>query len=275
MSSNVAMKKSEDLAIWNYQLLSQLSHKVRYGSQIINEDFCESLERVIDLHPWENVYVVQRKKLFQFNSLREWIETDPPEGCGANVEAIRALLQRPEWNLLREKFEAALNPSRQGGNQDSETGKFVETNRLRHHVANGDDSEGRDAERKSVERNRAVVRTPDFVQGLYKDGLINKVEASLLGAKKPDTDKQQRIEKAVERLQAIVEANPEPTQEIEKDSIRKQVTQAVREEMGVINKSIAIAQTEMCYVFWGILQSAPVFYHLPPKNRHIIKRGCR
>jgi len=89
------------------------------------------------------------------------------------------LLQRPEWNLLREKFEAALNPSRQGLHQDCETGRFIEAHRSRNNCGNGEGS----APERTVEFNRAVIRTPELVQSLYQQGLINKVEASLLGAR--------------------------------------------------------------------------------------------
>ena len=147
-------------------------------------------------------------------------------------------MHRPEWNLLREKFEAALNPSRQGANQDSATGKFAEINRSPHYEGNGEE-----CSHNTLERNRAVIRTPELVQDLYRGGLINKVEASLLGAKHPDPEKQQRIEKTVQRLQSIVEASPTPTLKAEKNAVKKQINQAVREEMGVVTKSIAIAAT--------------------------------
>jgi hypothetical protein len=49
------------------------------------------IKRVIEEDLWREHYVYQTKEIARFNTFREFVETPPPEGLGANLKTIHKL----------------------------------------------------------------------------------------------------------------------------------------------------------------------------------------
>jgi len=227
----------DDSAIHNYELCSLLSYKVRHGSQIINEDFYRTLEQVIENKSWENLYVAPRQKYYQFSSLKEWIEATPPEGCGATIDTVRVLLQREQWATLKNKFELTLE--RENHDQENTTETPVLSS---DHAPVDIELRSTVDQQLNQDKNNPFRPVSDFICNLREQGLINVKEATMLLTKKIDNDKQQQIDRAVDRIQEILLYNAEIDlhKKIAKRALKKEITQAVREELRLVNKSLVI-----------------------------------
>lgn len=227
----------DDSAIHNYELCSLLSYKVRHGSQIINEDFYHTLEQVIENKSWENLYVGPRQKYYQFSSLKEWIEAMPPEGCGATIDTVRVLLQREQWSTLKNKFELMLKPEKSDQENTTETTVLSSD-----HAPVDIELMSTFDQQLNQEENNPFRPVSDFIYNLREQGLINVKEATMLLTKKIDNEKQQQIHKAVERIQKILVSNTEVDvhKKMVKLALKKEITQAVREELRLVNKSLVI-----------------------------------
>lgn len=226
----------DDSAIHNYELCSLLSYKVRHGSQIINEDFYHTLEQLIENKSWENLYVAPRQKYYQFSSLKEWIEATPPEGCGATIDTVRVLLQREQWATLKNKFELTLKGENLDSNTTTETILLSPDDHVDVEFMSTSDQQ------LNLDKSQYFGGVSDFICNLREQGLINIKEATMLLTKKIDSDKQQQIDRAVDRIQKILVYNTDIDlhKKMAKMALKKEITQAVREELRLVNKSLVI-----------------------------------
>lgn len=114
----------------------------------------------------------------------------------------------------REAGMITVPPARQGERSDLE-----ETSR--HHVGKSSD-----ADQRKNERIRAILRAPEQVQDLYREGLIRQTDAAKLGPRTPTPEQASAIAHARERLTRLDRSVP-PRE------FRRRAGQVVREALGV------------------------------------------
>lgn len=107
-------------------------------------------------------------------------------------------------------------PPQQGERTDMDTS--------RHHVGKSD------GEERKEQRLRAILRAPEIVQTLYREGLVSQTAAALMGPQEPDVEK---AEKVIQARNAIKEL-PRPVADNTRQQreYRKQVDHTIRETMG-------------------------------------------
>lgn len=81
---------------------------------------------------------------------------------------------------------------------------------------------------KRAKRLRAILRAPELIQELYRDGLVSQTAAALMGPASPDEEKAA----AVVRARQDVEALPEPTDDASRRTYRRAVDGTIRRTMG-------------------------------------------
>src|SRR6185369_16836526 len=108
-------------------------------------------------------------------------------------------------------------------------------------VAPGDDKGGRpkkgeetadtvsavsEGDKRKAERLRAILRAPELIQDLYRQGLVSQTTAAMLGPQQPDEAKAAQVVRA----RVAVEEVPEPADESKKEQnrYRKQVDDTIR-----------------------------------------------
>lgn len=107
-------------------------------------------------------------------------------------------------------------------------------------VAPGDDVGGRPTNNSThregsfphakPERLRAILRAPDLIQHLYREGLVSQTTATLMGPKQPDEDKAVRVVQARQAVEAI--ELPDIDNPVERRKYRSHVDQTIRRIMG-------------------------------------------
>ncbi len=143
----------------------------------------------------------------------DFCRIDQPWGLGMDPVKFRAYLAADVGQRALDLMTVAT--SQQGERTDLEE----ETSAIRLQKSN----------HETTRRLRAILRAPELIQTLYKDGLVSQATAALMGPKKPDEDKAT----AIVRARQAVEDIPLPDSEDKKGcrAYRRQVDHTIRTEL--------------------------------------------
>ena len=133
-----------------------------------------------------------------------------PWGLGMDPAKFKAFLEAAQGKRATEMMTVA--PAQQGERTDLE-----ETS---------PHGEGKSSGHAKNERLRAILRAPEQVQTLYREGLIRQTDAAKLGPRSPTPEQAAAIAQARERIEAIDRAIPAR-------EFRKRAGEVVREALGV------------------------------------------
>jgi len=135
----------------------------------------------------------------------------PPYGLGTDPTKFRAHM---EAELGKKTADlATVAPGSQGERTDlNETSPH---------------DEGKSIAHAKQERLRAILRAPEIVQHLYREGLVSQTVAASMGPAKPSEEKAG----AVVRARKAIEAIPPPLTPKHKPAYRKQVDATIRETL--------------------------------------------
>ena len=149
--------------------------------------------------------LLQRKDGKPFKNWDDFIAHEYPWGLSDNPERIRKLLESSKGKRAAQ-LETVSEP--ETGNQ--------------HTAAPNDWDEREEVSKNTTSNLRAINRAPEIVADLYRDGLINQVDAARLGKK--DSDKS---EIAAEIARVVQE-----TIDLELKDRRKAINEAARKIAG-------------------------------------------
>lgn len=82
---------------------------------------------------------------------------------------------------------------------------------------------------KKEKRLRAILRAPELIQDLYRQGLVSQTVAASMGPRKPDEDKAAQVVRARNAVEALPKPADDPAS---KNAYRKQVDKTIRLAMG-------------------------------------------
>lgn len=99
------MKDRDVEARENYLLNISLGNLLKGGSMGLSE-VPNLIQKVIDREAWRNIYVKPTNQNISFRNIREWIESDMPEGLASDILTVEILLKKSPETLVR--FREAL-----------------------------------------------------------------------------------------------------------------------------------------------------------------------
>ena len=244
MPKVAAMDKQEHLARENGLFADVIRDMIRGGSFNLSR-LPNALSKAINQQVWENLFIGQTGSFVSHKSMTEWIESHPPEGLGSKVDIVRSLIKDDPEVLI--KFnQYALPTDKREGNGDST--RFEPSYSNSHHF-DGNWVKDRSGEIKEG-RNRAITRSPQFIQQLYHQGLIGQTEAVKLGPRlnnrKPTEQQLGAKERAFEvaaGLEQWVHQNPPPEDKAKKPAYKRKVNSYVRQQMDIV-KPVSVSWAE-------------------------------
>jgi hypothetical protein len=92
-------------------------------------------------------------------------------------------------------------------------GERTDVNETSHH------SEGKSVSPAKEERLRAILRAPELVQDLYREGLVTQATAAKLGPKRPTPERAVRVVEARQALEQLGRALP--VREYRREAVRR------------------------------------------------------
>jgi len=134
-----------------------------------------------------------------------------PYGLGTNPAKFRAYLEAEEGKRAVELLTVSVGDDVGGRPKNGETADTVSA------VSPG--------EQRKSERLRAILRAPEIVQDLYREGKVSQTTAAKLGPKKPTPEQAAKVAEARQEIERLNLA-------CEPKRVRKEVDEVVRRVLG-------------------------------------------
>lgn len=130
-----------------------------------------------------------------YRNFDEFCRDGQPWGLGMEPDKFRAYLAAE----LGEKAAdlATVSPDGRATREHDEEGKFVPSNHKGNDCPNGGASD------RKAKNLRAILRAPEVVQDLYREGRISQADAAAMGPKSPTPEQAASIAEARQGLESL------------------------------------------------------------------------
>lgn len=199
-----------------------------------------------------------REKFFE--SFQEYCGYPEPWGLGTPWEKVKphveSLLSPQAYALLIAPPDQRRNNGANAADQPRDAkGRLLPSEKPAAGAPDSPYREGnpdRKPDHAKDERLRAVLRAPQPVQQLYRDGLIGQVVAAKLGPDRPTPEEAAKIAEVTEAIRDT----PAPATEREKAKAQRQINAKVRSMLGTTPDPVETARKAAKKLSWLIALQA-------------------